>query len=326
MVHPTPNIMRTRRSSNRAALFIAIGLLGSRAAVAQKLIQIPLVERHRLISKAVGDSFEIRVLLPPIIPGEATRFPVVYLTDTHGGFIIDDDEMRLMMLGDVPRFIAVGIGYAAAPSIMQALVIRARDLTHVVAKADVGGGFPIAGALRPSVESGGAARFLAFIRDELIPFIDAKYPTNPKDRAYWGDSLGGLFGTYVLFTKPETFNRYIIGSPSLWWADEDAIRLGEEYLKSHDDLPANVFLGVGALEESAKFRMVTNVLRTERMLRAKPLRGLTLTTRIFPDETHTTVAPMNFIRGMVSVFGPPAPEEALMAKYAAMTKVSPSSR
>jgi predicted alpha/beta superfamily hydrolase len=244
----------------------------------------------------------------------------------HNGFIIDDDELRLMMLGDVPRFIAVGIGYPAASSIMQGLVIRARDLTPVVAKADVGGGFPIAGALRPAVESGGAAKFLAFIRDELIPFIDAKYPTNPKDRIYWGDSLGGLFGTYVLFTKPETFNRYILGSPSLWWADEDAIRLGEEYLKTHDDLAANVFIGVGGLEEQGKFRMVTNVLRLERMLRAKKLPGLTLTTRIFPDETHTTVAPMNFIRGLVSVLGPPAPEEALMTKYAAMTKDSRPNR
>jgi len=68
--------------------------------------------------------------------------------------------------------------------------------------------------------------------------------------------------------------------------------------------------------------MVTNVMRMERILRAKKLPGLTLTTRIFPDETPTTVAPMNFIRGLVSVFGPPAPEEALMAKYAAMTKDS----
>jgi len=216
------------RSLIRTIVFAAIVAAGAQPASAQKLIQIPLVQRHRLVSKAVGDSFEIRVLLPPMIPGEQSRFPVVYMTDVHNGFIIDDDEMRLMMLGDVPRFIAVGIGYPAAPSIMQGLVIRARDLTPVVAKAEVGGSFPIAGTIRPSPESGGAAKFLAFIRDELIPFIDAKYPTNPKDRAYWGDSLGGLFGTYVLFTKPETFNRYILGSPSLWWANEDAMRLGEE--------------------------------------------------------------------------------------------------
>lgn len=309
----------------RAALLTTglLGLLGvvSGTVEAQKLIQVPKVEQFRLVSKTVGDSFEIRVLLPPMIPGETTRFPVVYMTDVHDGFIIDEDGMRLMMLGDVPRFIAVGIGYSSAANILEGLLIRARDLTHVAATAEVGGSFPIANMVRPSVPTGGAAKFLGFIRDELMPVIDAKYPTDPKERCYWGDSLGGLFGTYVLFTQPDTFNRYILGSPSLWWANEDVMGLGEKYLATHKDLPAKVFLGVGGLEEGGPaFKMTTNVLRLERMLRAKSLPGLSLTTRIFPDESHTTVAPMNFIRGLVAVFGPPSPEESLMAKYAALNK------
>jgi len=308
----------------RAAL-LATGLLGlltvaGGTAEAQKLIQVPKVEQFRLVSKAVGDSFEIRVLLPPMIPGETTRFPVVYMTDVHGGFIIDEDSMRLMMMGDVPRFIAVGIGYSSASSILEGLLLRARDLTHVAATAEVGGSFPIANMVRPTVPTGGAAKFLGFIRDELMPVIDARYPTDPKERCYWGDSLGGLFGTYVLFTQPDTFNRYILGSPSLWWANEDVMRLGEKYLASHDALPATVFLGVGGLEEGGAFKMSTNVLRLERMLRAKKLSGLSLTARIFPDESHTTVAPMNLIRGLVAVFGNPAPEETLMGKYAALNK------
>ena len=244
--------------ARRSALLTSVLLLGGLSpcpALAQKLIQIPKVERFRLASKAVGDSFEIRVLLPPTIPGETTRFPVVYMTDVHNGFIIDDDAMRLMMIGDVPRFIAVGIGYAAASNILEGLLLRARDLTHVTATAEVGGSFP-----------------------------------------------------------------FILGSPSLWWANEDVMKLGEKYLATHDDLAATVFLGVGGLEEGGSFKMSTNVLRLERMLRAKRLPGLSLTTRIFPDETHTTVAPMNLIRGLVAVFGTPAPEQSLMGKYAATTK------
>jgi predicted alpha/beta superfamily hydrolase len=188
---------------------------------------------------------------------------------------------------------------------------------------NTGFGVPIEGMLKTPVESGGAAKFLGFIRDELMPFIDAKYPTNPKDRAYWGDSLGGLFGCFVLFTRPDTFNRYIIGSPSIWWAGEDVLKLAEEYGKTHADLPANVFMGVGGLEEVgalASFRMVTDVFRLEGMLRAKKYPGLQLTTRVFPDESHTTVAAMNLIRGLVSVFGPAAPGEGIMAKYAEIAK------
>jgi predicted alpha/beta superfamily hydrolase len=305
----------------RATLLATTVLVaGSTPVLAQKLIQVPKVERFRVNSKAVGDSFEIRVLMPPTIPGETTRFPVVYMTDVHNGFIIDDDSIRLMMMGDVPRFIAVGIGYASASNILEGLLIRARDLTHVEFNAEVGGSFPFANMVKPSVGTGGAAKFLGFIRDELMPVIDKRYPTDPKERGYWGDSLGGLFGTYVLFTQPDTFNRYILGSPSLWWANEDVMKVAEKYLASHSELPATVFLGVGGLEEGGSFRMTTNVLKLERMLRAKNPTGLSLTTRIFPDESHTTVAPMNLIRGLVAVYGAPTPENSLMGKYAALNK------
>ncbi len=298
---------------------LALGLGATSPVAAQSGVQIPQVEWHTLYSPEVGDSFKIRVLMPPLIQGEKARFPVVYMTDTHAGFALEDDGLRLMMLSEVPRFITVGIGYPKAPSIMQALDIRTRDLTHVPMKdAAWGGSMPIDGMLKPAVANGGGAQFLAFIRDRLMPFIDARYPTDPKDRGYWGDSLGGLFGCYVLFTKPETFNRYIIGSPSLWWANEDMMKVAEQYLKTRGDLAARVFIGVGGLEEQsplAPFRMVTNVLRLERMLRTRNYPGLQLTTRIFPDETHTTVVGMNLVRGLVSVFDPPAPGKGLMALY-----------
>jgi predicted alpha/beta superfamily hydrolase len=262
-------------------------------------------------------------MLPPTIPGETTRFPVVYMTDVHEGFLVHEDAMRLMMMGDVPRFIAVGIGYASASNILEGLLLRARDLTHVEFKAEVGGSFPFANMAKPSVGTGGAAKFLSFIREELMPVIDRRYPTDPRERCYWGDSLGGLFGAYVLFTQPDAFNRYIIGSPSLWWSNEDMMGVAEKYLASHDDIQAKVFLGVGGLEEGgpgSSFRMVTNTLKLERMLRAKNMAGLALTTHVFPDESHTTVAPMNLIRGLVAVFGAPTPENSLMGKYAAMNK------
>jgi predicted alpha/beta superfamily hydrolase len=293
------------------------------APTASAQLQIKPVDVHRLISREVGDSFDIRVMLPPMLPGEQTRFPVVYLTDSHGGFIVSEDAMRLMMLMDVPRFIAVGIGNGGARDMYQALEIRTRDLTPVAVPSWTGLGIPVEGQLKPAVPSGGAGKFLAFIRNELIPFVDARYPTDPKDRGYFGDSLGGLFGCYVLFTAPDTFNRYIIGSPSLWWADESTFRLVESYGKAHHDLAAKVFLGVGGLEElpaGASSRMVTNTLRLARILQARGYPSLRLTTHVFPDETHTTVASMNFIRGLVAVFGPPAPGQGLMEQMMAKAK------
>ena len=81
-------------------------------------------------------------------------------------------------------------------------------------------------------KNGGAANFLRFIREELQPFIDKEYPTIPSDRGYFGDSLGGLFGLYALFNEPETFNRYIIGSPSIWWDEKAIVKQAEKFIAS----------------------------------------------------------------------------------------------
>jgi predicted alpha/beta superfamily hydrolase len=179
------------------------------------LITFPRAEVHHLQSHHVGSSFDIRVLLPPTIPGEQTRFPVVYVTDATGEMVVSDTAMRLLLF-DTPRFIVVGIGYPDAESYFQTMALRQRDLTPSESSYTPGGA-SFAGRVMPQKTSGGAPRFLDFIRDELIPFIDSKYPTIPGDRTYAGHSFGGLFGSYTLFTHPDTFRRYVIGSPSLSW-------------------------------------------------------------------------------------------------------------
>ncbi len=68
-----------------------------------------------------------------------------------------------------------------------------------------------------------------------------------------------------------------------------------------------LFIVVGGLEEvdpeALPFRMVTNVGRLERMLREADLEGFELSTHVFPDETHMTVYPLNYYRGIQMVYG-----------------------
>jgi hypothetical protein len=65
---------------------------------------------------------------------------------------------------------------------------------------------------------GGSAAFREFIRDELIPAIDARYRTT-RERAIVGESLAGLFVVETLLTEPAMFDTYIAFDPSLWWND-----------------------------------------------------------------------------------------------------------
>ena len=146
--------------------------------------------------------------------------------------------------------------------------------------------------------TGGAANFLKFIREELKPFIDKKYPTIPEDDGYFGDSYGGLFGLYVLFNEPTTFNRYILGSPSIWYDDEVIMKQGEQFVASGKAINARLFMSVGALEEEEgdEFRMITNIERLETMLSS--VKGLEIASYVFPEESHTSVISMNYIRGV----------------------------
>ena len=271
------------------------------------------IQTHLIESKFVDQTFEISVQVPISRTDGSERFPVLYLTDSYGGVSFASSTSIMQFGGDIPRFISVGIGYKTEHS-LSSLEIRTRDLTQVQSQSSLP---PLSGVIQgvPNLNlvkaSGGAPEFLRFIREELQPFIDENYPTIPEDRAYWGDSLGGLFGLYVLFNQPDTFNRYIIGSPSIWWADRAIMKDARAFVDSHSDLPVRLFLGVGALEEQAdvpaslELAMVTNMFQLEALLQSANFEGLELSSNLFPNETHTSVIAMNYIRGVQSVYTRP---------------------
>jgi predicted alpha/beta superfamily hydrolase len=64
--------------------------------------------------------------------------------------------------------------------------------------------------------SGGAAAFLAFLKTELIPYVEAHYPANGI-RSIHGHSYGGLFLFYVLTNDPSLFCGYIVLDPAMGW-------------------------------------------------------------------------------------------------------------
>ena len=133
-------------------------------------------------------------------------------------------------------------------------------------------------SMKGKQRSGGAAEFLKFIREELQPFIDENYPTVPEERGYWGHSLGGLLGLYAMFNEPETFNKYIIGSPSIFWANRAIMGDENTFVESGAPLNAKLFMAVGALEErggdDASLATVTNMFQLESILRKAEIEGL----------------------------------------------------
>ena len=139
---------------------------------------------------------------------------------------------------------------------------------------------------------------MAFLNEELKPFISQRYPNaDTNDSAIVGHSFGGLFALHVLFTAPESFDRYVAGSPSPWWGD-GALFASEAAAVL--DVDARLFLSFGELE--TEDRMRNPVLRLDSLLRDGRRSKLTYTLHMFADETHGSVVPATFSRGLREVF------------------------
>lgn len=133
-----------------------------------------------------------------------------------------------------------------------------------------------------------------------MPFIHSNYRINPDDQTIAGGSAGGRFALYTLFHYPNTFSRYIVGSPAIDWDEGVMFEYEARYAANNSDLPAQVFTAAGSAEPEA---MITNVERMAQALRNRNYPSLELTVHVFEDETHLSVAPATFCRGLRVVFG-----------------------
>jgi uncharacterized protein len=283
----------------------------------------PPVETHLVRSRYVAQTFKVQVMQPMRERGERRRYPVVYSTDANFAFdVLKGLSFSIQTLArNAPPFMLVGIGYPGDSPLAGSL-LRVRDLTFP--------GYPKLSTEPPAIEGvlcsepgtedfGGAGSFKRFIREELVPFIDARYPTVSGERTYFGHSAGGGFGLHTLFTNPEIFKNYVISSPGLIFNGEssggysydDYDFMLQEARRSFDTNRdfggTQLYISVGSEEESepelAKWRMTSSFHRMAVLLKAAQLRGLRLTTEVLQGETHLTVWPMAFIHGIQTVFG-----------------------
>lgn len=87
---------------------------------------------------------------------------------------------------------------------------------------------------------------LQFIRKDVISYVESHYRTQPDHRTYFGYSMGGSFGAYILMTQPDAFKNYILGSPSV----ERLVDLETSKKLNSYPLNANVFIGHGTVGDN----------------------------------------------------------------------------
>jgi predicted alpha/beta superfamily hydrolase len=264
----------------------------------------------RTIQSAIidGTEYEICVALPEGYEESEEKYPVVYMLGGYESFGLQlQTYQHLAFFKTIPRLILVGINYKFEDKefyegLDDYLYVRARDFTptHLSYKQIVEKHGEEFAEFVPV--SGGGEKFLRFIKEELIPFVESEYRADPNDRGIFGYSIGGLFTTYVLFNSPKIFNKIFIGSPALWWDDESIY----DFYKSENfagiGYVVKVYLSVGG-QEGPILRESWDNLR--KYIMGKKNRKIRLISDILPGERHLTGLGLAHSRAFRRLYGEP---------------------
>lgn len=208
----------------------------------RKSYELPRTQVVPIQDTQSGGQYELYIKLPKgYSENNDARYPVIYFTDAIWHIEILSASTEFLM----EEVFLVGISWQ-------------KDIEEDLRK-DLGAhasrfrDYSIRKSSNPEIQTkyqlGQASKHLGFIRNHVIKYVEGNFRTDPDSRTYFGYSLGGKFGAYILLAQPDTFRNYILGSPSI---DGDIAYLSE--LASNAELQrknlnANVFVSYGSLEK-----------------------------------------------------------------------------
>lgn len=248
-----------------------------------------------------GVDYRMFIRPPQRLDGASDPCPVVVTLDADYSFPICAAQLEHLAArgNQAPDAVLVSMAYAGPrPDPHGYRLNRTRDYTPVhVAEGGYGPDY--------QRESGGAAQFLRSLLEEALPLVDARWGGNALDRTLVGHSFGGLFAAWTLQTRPEAFRRYLMVSPSLWYADDYVLQNEAAGNYSPTKGPTGVFLAVGDHEEQANGVGHSMVSQMQTFASALASRGdpdLRVRHRVFEDETHASIFPAAFSTGIRTLF------------------------
>jgi hypothetical protein len=163
---------------------------------------------------------------------------------------------------------------------------------------------------KPALEmhAGGYARFMGFLRDELLPSLATKYPIDLSARNILvGDSSGGHFVLRALYDSASPFRRYVCISPGFGSGDGAIQKLEAEYAATHKDLDADLFICCGRVEidqspDTAMCRFGSGVTWIAEQFAIRQWASARIDWEIMNDEDHASIQLRAVAAGLRSVF------------------------
>ncbi|KAA1163378.1 alpha/beta hydrolase-fold protein [Pseudoalteromonas fuliginea] len=181
---------------------------------------------HTIKSAVLNEERTVVVQLPKSYQSEPNKvYPVIYRLDGAGNIPLASAVIeRLQNDNRAPEVIIVAIESTN----------RLRDFYPTVNKEPQG----------PVGEGGGAAKFLTFFEQELIPLVNKNYRTH-NYKVIAGASAGGVFALYALQANPELFQAHIAYSPAVWWNYGASAKSTKSFIAKTKGLNSYVYINIG---------------------------------------------------------------------------------
>jgi len=226
------------------------------------------------------------------------KYPVAFVLDGHGLLPVVNLVQGFYSGGFMPEMILIGISNSEH---------RTRDLT--TSKVETMYGMPY------KQEHGEAAQFTEFLKSELIPFVEEKYPVT-SFRTLIGHSYGGLFTMHTLVHHPELFSNYIAIDPSLDWDGEQLLKEAQVKLKAHNYKGKSLFMSLNGqlhnqnpavtienvMEDTSEFTMFPRANINFSKLLKEQASGLQVAWKFYPRDLHGTIPFPSIMDGLIFDF------------------------
>jgi uncharacterized protein len=272
-------------------------------------VELPNTAVHTLPAEHAGHKYEVWVHLPSTYEQSTHAFPVVFVTDAGYSFpLIRSIRNRVGARGrNIEEFILVGLPHEPGIPPNDS---RSRDYTPSNPLLD-----PTRNTNHYSATVYGQAQaYRDYVEKQVFPMIAKHYRADLRRAVYMGQSYGGLFGAYTLLTKPELFQTYLLGSPSLWFDKRSILPIEADYANTHTDLKARVMMYTGSFETiqpgpryPKEFDLTSDMHAFEALLKSRGYPSLHIASEVLSDEDHMTMGPSFITRGLLWAlpgFGP----------------------
>lgn len=254
----------------------------------------PSYPQQTLHSSLLNEDRRILIRLPRHYEIDTTtRYPVLYKLDGDNQLRRYDDSIDVLhSVGAMPDMIVVAIPNARGQ--------RNRDLTPATLRQDSDR------AETGKGEMGRGDRFLDFIEQELIPYVDKNYRTS-RQRVFAGHSRGALLVLQSLLSKPDLFQARFVFSAPLMRDEQRLVVDTRKFLAEYRNHQSFLYLNWGEQENET---MNQSYSAMKRLLTEEAPKGLRWTIERSRAANHQQTPVIAFPSALYRFFASKGPTTA----------------